>query len=263
MPKNISQWLLGLALVIYPILCLVLVFVLALNPLGGGIDSDELTSNTLLPDFSAINQAPERKQLFIETLRPLVEQKNSLLLNTRERLLEIRNELAQGYELGHTNTHQLALLREDFNVSKEDHPDDAKAVEILLLRVDVIPAAMVLAQAAVESGWGTSRFAQEANNFFGQWCYTPGCGLVPERRAASAKHEVRKFDSVEDSLNSYYRNINTHNAYRSLRDLRAKIRNQENAFTGNALIAGLGKYCGRGPVYISELRTVIRANSLE
>lgn len=86
---------------------------------------------------------------------------------------------------------------------------------------------------------------------------------MPERRAASARHEVRKFESVEESLNSYYRNINTHNAYRSLRDLRAKIRNQQNAFTGNALIAGLGKYCGRGPVYISELRTVINANDLE
>lgn len=167
MPKNISQWLLGLALVIYPILCLVLVFMLALNPLGGGIDSDELTSNTLLPDFSAINQAPERKQLFIETLRPLVEQKNTLLLTTRERLIEIKNELAQQRELSFTNTQQLALLREDFNVSKEDYPSDARAVEILLLRVDVIPPAMVLAQAAVESGWGTSRFAVEANNFLG------------------------------------------------------------------------------------------------
>ncbi len=263
MKKNISQWFIGLALVTYPIVCLVLVFALALNPLGGGIDSDELTSNTLLPDFSAIDQAPERKQLFIETLRPLVEQKNSLLLTTREHLIEIKNELAQNHELSFTNTEQLALLREDFNVSKEDYPSDAKAIDILLLRVDIIPAAMVLAQAAIESGWGTSRFSEEANNLFGQWCYTPGCGLVPEHRAASAKHEVRKFDSVEDSLNSYYRNINTHNAYRNLRDLRAKIRDKENAFTGNALIAGLGKYCGRGPVYISELRTVIAANDLE
>ena len=263
MYKNISQWLLGLALVTYPILCLLFVFALALNPLGGGVDSDELTSNTLLPDFSAVVQAPERKQLFIETMRPLVEQKNNLLLNTRERLLEIKNELAQNHELSFTNTEQLALLREDFNVSKEEYPSDARAIDILLLRVDIIPAAMVLAQAAVESGWGTSRFAEEANNFFGQWCFTQGCGIVPELRATSAKHEVRKFDSVEDSLNSYYRNINTHNAYRSLRDLRAKIRDKENEFTGSALIAGLGKYCGRGPVYISELHRIIHANNLE
>lgn len=263
MKKNIAQWALGLALVGYSVLCLVLIFVLALTPLGGGIDSDELTSNTLLPDFSAIDQAPERKQLFIETLRPLVEQKNDLLQNARDHLLEIKKVHGKNGYLNEADTEQLNRLREDYSVGREDFPDDAKAIDILLLRVDVIPAAMVLAQAAVESGWGTSRFAEEANNLFGQWCYTPGCGIVPKRRSASAKHEVRKFDSVEDALNAYYRNINTHNAYRALRDLRAKIRHDQRAFTGSALIAGLGKYCGRGPVYIVELRALIKANNLE
>lgn len=263
MKKSFSQWMIGLSLVTYPILCWILVLFLTLNPLGGGIDSDELTSNTLLPDFSAINQAPERKQLFIGTLRPLVEQKNSLVLSTRDRLIAIQNTYKQHGSLDFSDAEQLNRLRDDYNVNKIDFPSEAKAIEILLLRVDIIPPAMVLAQAAVESGWGTSRFAEEANNLFGQWCYSPGCGLVPERRAASATHEVRKFDSVEESLNSYYRNINTHNAYRNLRDLRAKIRNNENAFNGHTLVAGLGKYCGRGPVYISELRTVISANDLE
>ena len=263
MKKNMSQWILGVTLVTYPILCLVLVFVLSLNPLGGSIDSDELTTSTMLPDFSAIDQAPERKQLFIETLRPLVEQKNLLLQNTREHLIEIKNKYAKKENLNASDTEQLARLREDYDVTTDKFPDDRKAIDILLLRVDAIPAAMVLAQAAIESGWGTSRFAEEANNIFGQWCYTPGCGIVPEHRSASAKHEVRKFDSVEDALNSYYRNINTHIAYRSLRDIRAKVRNDESKFTGRTLIAGLGRYCGRGSVYITELRTVIDANNLE
>jgi Bax protein len=127
----------------------------------------------------------------------------------------------------------------------------------------MIPAAMVIAQAAIESGWGTSNFAQEGNNLFGEWCYTKGCGIVPRRRAASASHEVRKFDSIEDSINSYYRNINTNNAYRSLRDLRAKIRHNEAHFTGSALVAGLGKYCGRGEVYIHEVRGLIQSKDLE
>lgn len=263
MKNNIAQWIIGLALVTYSVLCLVLIFVLALNPLGGSIDSDELTTNTMLPDFSAINQAPERKQLFIETLRPLVEQKNYLLQNTRDNLHSIKKHYAEHGYLNASDTEQLNRLRGDYQVGRENFPDDGKAIDILLLRVDVIPAAMVLAQAAIESGWGTSRFAEEANNLFGQWCYTPGCGIVPKQRAVSAKHEVRKFDSVEDALNSYYRNINTHNAYRALRDLRAKIRNDESAFTGSALIAGLGKYCGRGSVYITELRSLIKANDLE
>lgn len=263
MQKSFSQWFLGLLLIGYAIGCLVLVFVLSLNPLSGRIDSDVLTSNTLLPDLTAINQPLERVQLFIDTLRPLVEQKNELLRGTRERLLQIKSEIAQKHELSFVDRAQLNSLREDFSVSLEDYPSDKQAVDVLLSRVDVIPPAMVIAQAAIESGWGTSVFAQEGNNLFGEWCFKKGCGIVPTRRAASATHEVRKFDSIEDSLNSYYKNINTNNAYRSLRDLRAKIRQDESKFKAAVLVEGLGKYCGRGPVYIAEVRALIRANALE
>ena len=263
MKKNLSQWFVGLALVSYSLSALVLVFSLALNPLGGKIDTDVLTSNTLLPDLAAIDQTPERVQLFLETLRPLVEQKNILILSTRERLLQIKEQVVKKQELGFVDREQLERLRQDFGVDKEDYPSDAKAIDVLLLRVDAIPPAMVLAQAAIESGWGTSTFAQEGNNLFGEWCFKKGCGIVPKRRAASATHEVRKFDSIEDSLNSYYRNINTNNAYRSLRELRAKIRHSQESFTGQALVAGLGKYCGRGDIYITEVRALIRSKGLE
>lgn len=263
MKSKLSQWIIGLSLVAYPILCIVLVLVLAMHPIGGGIDTDELTSNTLLPDFTAIDQPRERVELFIETLRPLVEQKNALLLTTRERLLEIKTELNTTKELGFVNRQQLDVLREDFAVSKSDYPSDKQAIEVLLLRVDIIPPAMVLAQAAIESGWGTSFFAQEGNNLFGEWCYKKGCGIIPRSRAASANHEVRKFDSIEDSLNAYYRNINTHTAYRSLRELRAKIRHDDATFKGKTLVAGLGKYSGRGDVYISEVRSLINSKNLE
>ena len=263
MQKSFSQWFLGLALIGYAIGCLVLVFMLSLHPLSGKIDSDVLTSNTLLPDLTAINQPLERVQLFIEIMKPLVEQKNELLLSTRERLLQIKQEVDQKHVLGFVDREQLNRLREDFSVNIEDYPSDKQAIEVLLSRVDIIPPAMVIAQAAIESGWGTSLFAQEGNNLFGEWCFTKGCGIVPTRRAASATHEVRKFDSIEDSINSYYRNINTNNAYRNLRDLRAKIRNDEAKFKAAVLAEGLGKYCGRGPVYITEVRSLIRATNLE
>lgn len=263
MQNNFKQWFLGLTLIGYAIGCAVLVFLLSLHPLSGKIDSDVLTSNTLLPDLTAVNQPMERVQLFIDTLRPLVDQKNQLLLSTRERLLQIKNELSQSHELGFVDREQLERLRDDFSVSKDDYPSDKQAIEVLLSRIDIIPSAMVIAQAAIESGWGTSLFAQEGNNLFGEWCFTKGCGIVPTRRAASATHEVRKFDSIEDSLNSYYKNINTNNAYRSLRDLRAKIRNDESKFKATVLVEGLGKYCGRGPVYITEVRSLIHSSNLE
>jgi Bax protein len=263
MRNTVSTWAIGLTLSVFPLFCLMLIFSLASNPLDGDIDSDELTSNTLLPDFSAINQAPERKQLFIETLLPLIEQKNVLLLSTRERLIEIRREYLQKNELSNVNKLQLESFRNDYNVTPENYPSITNAINVLLMRIDEIPTAMVLAQAAIESGWGTSRFAEEANNLFGQWCYTKGCGIVPERRAASAKHEVQKFDNIEEALNAYYHNINTHRAYRSLRDLRARMRYNSKALSAGTLIEGLGKYCGRGRVYVSELRTLIKVNNLE
>lgn len=263
MQRSFSQWFLGLTLIGYALGTLVLVFLLSLNPISGKIDTDVLTSNTLLPDLTAVNQPMERVQLFIEIMKPLIEQKNELLLSTRDRLLQIKNEVDQKHELGFVDREQLERLRTDFSVTVEDYPSDKQAIEVLLSRVDIIPPAMVIAQAAIESGWGTSLFAQEGNNLFGEWCFTKGCGIVPTRRAASATHEVRKFDSIEDSINSYYRNINTNNAYRSLRDLRTKIRNDKDKFTGRALVAGLGKYCGRGDIYITEVRSMINVTKLE
>jgi Bax protein len=263
MQHSFSKWLLGSALVAYALGTLILVCTLSLNPLSGKIDSDVLTSNTLLPDLSTVNQPMERVQLFIDIMRPLVEQKNELLTSTRERLLQIKSEIDQGHELGFVDREQLNRLREDFSVNSDDYPSDKHAVDVLLSRVDIIPASMVIAQAAIESGWGTSYFAQEGNNLFGEWCFKKGCGLVPRRRAASATHEVRRFESIEESINSYYRNINTHNAYRGLRDLRTKIRHNQDKFTGRNLVAGLGKYCGRGDIYVAEVRSLIKQANLE
>lgn len=264
MNKHASQWFLGLSLIAFPLATLVLVIGLMSTPLQQVfMDEDELTSSTLLPDFAAIDQTPERKEQFLAMLRPLVDEKNTKLFQSRERLLKIKAERDSSQTISGVNKRNLEKLREKFHVTYETYPDDAKAVDILLLRVDSIPSAMVLAQAAVESGWGTSRFAEEAHNLFGHWCYKPGCGIVPSKRSTHAKHEVKKFNNVEESLTAYFNNINTHNAYRPWRQLRAQLRDQPAAFTGHAMVAELGKYSGRGSAYIHELRTVIRSNDLE
>ena len=133
MQNRFSQWVIAATLVIYPIACITLVLQLAMHPLGGEIDSEELTSNTLLPDFTAVDQPQERVQLFIETLLPLVEQKNNLLLGTRERLLDIRHEYKTEHKIGYLNREQLNLLREEFSVSTSDYPSDAQAIEVAWL----------------------------------------------------------------------------------------------------------------------------------
>ena len=264
MSKNASQWLLGFLLAAFPIATLIFVLVLANIPAYYFVgDQDELTSTTLLPDFAAIDQTPERKAQFLAMLRPLIDEKNSKLLKSRERLLKIKTEWDNKQAVSGVNKRNLEKLRAKFHVTYETYPEDAKAIDILLLRVDTIPPAMVLAQAAIESGWGTSRFAEEAHNLFGHWCYSEGCGIVPNKRPAGAKHEVKKFNNVEESLTAYFNNINTHNAYRPWRQLRAQLRGTPDHFTGMAMVAELGKYSGRGSVYIDELRTLIRSNNLE
>lgn len=269
MQKNAS-WLLGLALLGYALGTLALILFLAHHSLPKDETAapkepevTDLISSTPLPDFVSIEQTPERKKAFVDLLLPMIEQKNNYIQKNRKSLYKMKEQLAEGKPLTEKQQIKLEQLRERYRVRHEVYPETARAIEILLLRADIIPSSMVLAQAAIESGWGTSRFAVEAHNLFGQWCYKPGCGLVPERRPANATHEVQKFDSVEASVDAYYRNINTHNAYREFRQLRAALRAQDGELTGTELVEGLGKYSGRGDVYIRELRTVIRVNDFE
>ena len=132
----------------------------------------------------------------------------------------------------------------------------------LALRIDLIPVSMALAQAANESAWGTSRFTVEGNNVFGQRCYEEGCGIVPARRVSGAKHEVEYFDTVESSVKAYFLNINTHDSYAYLRDLRLKMRERNLKLDPMSLSIGLGRYSQRGSGYVDEIQRIILQNDL-
>jgi Bax protein len=139
---------------------------------------------------------------------------------------------------------------------------DRVLVNELLLKVDVIPASIVLAQAANESAWGTSRFALEGNNVFGQWCFVEGCGIVPNRRVEGATHEVKSFDTIEDAIESYFLNINSHRLYIGFRQERARLRQLGQSLDPFLLVQELGRYSQRGENYIDEVQTMIRQNDL-
>ena len=99
--------------------------------------------------------------------------------------------------------------------------------EELLKRVDYVPPSLALTQAAIESGWGSSRFARQGNNLFGQWCFSSGCGMVPSLRESGKGHEVAKFDTVNLAVRSYILNLNSHESYTELRENRADLRDKE------------------------------------
>lgn len=210
------------------------------------------------PDFAAITDVKERKKAFFEYLTPFIMEKNSLILKDRERLNAL---LTSNKKLSAKNKKWISTLRKDHrlktleNYSKDD-------IQALLNRLDIIPASLVLAQAANESAWGTSRFATKGNNYFGQWCFRKGCGLVPESRDDDADHEVRKFNDARESVFAYIDNLNTNAAYKKLRASRAQLRENKEIVTGLALVHGLEHYSERGQAYVEEIESLINYNKL-
>jgi len=224
----------------------------------------EVTSQKL-PDFGAIKDVKQKKKQFFAYLRPMVEKGNNKIKYKRallDSLLQQRKKDTAHGALWHKKLRKLAIEFSVINSNSQKSLTDAE-IEQLKIRIDIIPSALVLAQAANESAWGTSRFARKANNLFGQWCYTKGCGLVPNQRGKGQVHEVRKFDSVTQSIASYMRNLNTHRAYAELRNIRAELRRRGQTIKAQKLAQGLNHYSERGQAYVDELISMIRYNKLE
>ena len=148
-----------------------------------------------MPDMQSIDDAPTRKATFFGYLAPIAETLNQDILQQRAKLLEIADRYQREQELSFLAGYQLKSMAQQYAVDWHES-DPASVIASLKRRVDMVPVSLLLVQAAKESGWGTSRFAREGNNLFGQWCYSKGCGIVPDKRSSGAKHEVRVFDSV-------------------------------------------------------------------
>lgn len=212
-------------------------------------------------DFTHIEEVREKKRLFFLSLLPMILILNEEILQERESLLTIYQSLGKGNPISKKQKNFLQTLSQKYKV-KGDLLTSDETRDSLLKRVDILPPSLVLAQAAIESGYGTSRFAQLGNNLFGEWTFTPGTGLVPQERPEGATYEVRRFDSVFDSLQSYMTNINTHWAYRKLREKRAQLRKGGISPQGIDLVPGLERYSERGEDYIEDVKTMIRLNRL-
>lgn len=211
------------------------------------------------PDFSLYDDIDERKDAFFGYFLPLVEMRNQEILKLRAELLRLRENMDS---LSGRQQRRVELLAADYEIEGFDVTETTDW-DTLLRRVDVVPPSLALAQAANESGWGMSRFALEGNNYFGHWCYVPGCGLIPDSRPAGARHEVAAFDSPQQSVQRYIRNLNSHHAYQGLRMKRSELRQNEELITGLELAEGLTQYSERGQEYIRELQAMIRFNGLD
>ncbi|WP_284193795.1 glucosaminidase domain-containing protein [Vibrio zhanjiangensis] len=215
------------------------------------------------PDFASIQNTTAKKQAFFDYLRPGIAFENQRVLIERSRLDAIREDFLAG-KVSNQDREYARILAKRYRVELDSSGINQQWLEQILHRVDVIPEALVLVQGANESAWGTSRFAIEANNYFGQWCYTSGCGVVPLQRGDGMTHEVAKFDSVQQSIEGYFMNVNRNKAYEELREIRYQrhLRGESliDIEAAMALTQGLLKYSERGEDYVKDLQAMIRHN---
>ncbi|MFQ5465371.1 MAG: glucosaminidase domain-containing protein [Thermodesulfobacteriota bacterium] len=202
-----------------------------------------------------------KKSIFFRTLLPIVIVENKRLEATRGWMIEQfeKGRIAEGS----AEWTRLGAIARRYRV-KGDVNDEATRAR-LLRRVDTIPVALALAQAAVESGWGTSRFALQGNSLFGEWTFSRnrGAGLRPEDRDEGARHSVRAFPDIRASVRSYMHTLNAGFAYGKLRLMRERMRSEGGPLDAMGLAAGLVRYSQRGESYVMEIRRMIKANGLD
>lgn len=212
-----------------------------------------------LPDGLSAHSAPDqRKALFIRAVLPLILHVNERIAGDRARLAVLRDRAARGEGLAQADVAWLEQKAREYGMARGDGAD----LDELLRRVDVIPPALALAQAAEESGWGTSRFAREGNALFGQKTWREGTGLTT-RDADGRIERYAAFARLIDGVASYARNLNTHPAYEKFRSTRMAQRNRAGSLDGFALAGTLMRYSERGPAYVRTIRTIIRSNGLD
>ena len=206
---------------------------------------------TKLPkDLKTLGDTGKKRELFIKILLPLILDENEKINRDREKLFKI---LAKNFN----SIGERVWLKRRFKAYKIEDQDLGK----LKMRMDIIPVSIAIAQAANESGWGTSRFALEGNALFGQWTWSKK-GISPKKADPNQSHKVLQFQILKASVRAYKNNLNTHNAYQEFREARAKLRQSGDIINGLELTKYLKNYAAIGEKYVRILEDIIEKNSL-
>ena len=207
---------------------------------------------TLLPaEIKMIENTKKRKEFFIQIILPLILKENNNIRVDRKRLFNIINK-----------SNNTELEKKWLSQKYKQYGIPSKDLSILKIRMDEIPVSLAIAQAAKETGWGTSRFALEGNALFGQWTWS-GEGLKPKESEKSEGHKVMKFNVLQASVRAYHRNLNTHSSYQEFRFARAKLRDQGKELDSLILSEFLNEYAETGEKYVEVLQKIIKQNNLK
>ena len=207
---------------------------------------------TLLPaEIKMIENVKKRKEFFIQIILPLILEENKNINLDRKRLFSIINKSNNSS----AEKNWLEKKYRQYGIPTRD-------LSILKRRMDIVPVSLAIAQAAKETGWGTSRFAQQGNALFGQWTWS-GEGLKPKDAEKSQGHKVMRFNVLQASVRAYQRNINTHSSYEDFRYARAELRDSGKPLDSMILSVYLDKYAETGNEYVKVLQKIIQQNNLK
>jgi len=206
-----------------------------------------------LPTDLADHTVADRKRLFVAAVLPLILQENERLQTLRVRFDALQAHRATGGRLSARDRRWLESLAKEYRVP-------VHAFGQLSRRIGIIPPSLAIAQAAEETGWGTSRFARLGNALFGQWTFQQGRGIVPLGREQGERHEIKAYTALAGSIRDYMHNLNTHPAYKYFRHMRAEMRDKGTLPAGYELSTALQHYSARGEDYVRSLRAIIRVN---
>ena len=207
---------------------------------------------TLLPhEIKLIEDSKKKKEFFIQIVLPLIIKENNNIKLDRKTLFNIINK--------NNNTN---IERQWLEKKYKQYGVNSRDLSILKIRMDEIPVSLAIAQAAKETGWGTSRFAQEGNALFGQWTWS-GDGLKPKDAKEGEDHKVMKFNVLQASVRAYQRNLNTHATYKDFRRARAEFRDLKKPLDSIELSKYLNKYAETGNQYVRILQKIIEQNKLK
>ena len=220
-------------------------------------DENNLTSLTELD----VSYLKDNKKKFVRTVLPLIINENQKILSVRNNLLLLKNKLSSNYSLNKSELQILKKLSKNHKI-KFNNSHKLDVINNLLKKVDIIPNSIVLAQAAIESGWGSSRFAQDFNALFGEYTYDSNKGVIPLERENGENHLIKAFNSYNSSVESYFNNINSHYAYEQFRELRKVMRERNNFSNVTLLVDKLDTYA-EDENYIQTIMSVIKNNNFE
>jgi len=206
-----------------------------------------------------------KKKLFFSALLPAILKVNQTIRQSRKKLKSIIFKITIGEDVSEADYYWLTqkLIRYKVKVGDVRHfvTHTGNILGQLLNRMNIIPPELALAQAAQESGWGTSRFAQQGNALYGEWTWGTGCGIVPSKREKGKKHRIKCFKTIIRAVDSYVLNLNTHKGYREFRQKRSLYRDDQ-VIDVMRLVDTLTNYSEEGAAYVTKIKNIIRVNRL-